>query len=88
MIIQEKGRIQKNIELPPVGRWGKFRRWLGIYNREEKEVKEYAKRVKQLALQVAQGKTILTSRPDWLRKPEFDQIRSLQNKVKLKTKRR
>lgn len=76
--------------LTPVGFWGLVRRAFGFFTDEEKEVLNYARRVKRLGLSIAKGHTILQGRPEWLRQADYQKMRALQKNVtekKLRGKR-
>lgn len=74
------GKTEK-LGLPPTGKLGVFRRWLGIYSKEEREVLDYARKLKKTAMQIALGQLILTSRPEWMRYEDWVEARKLQNKL-------
>lgn len=74
------GKTEK-LGLPPTGKLGVFRRWLGIYSKEEREVLDYARKLKKTAMQIALGQLILTSRPKWMRHEDWVEARKLQNKL-------
>lgn len=78
---------KSNLELPEVGKWGKFRRWLGFYSRDEKEIRDYAKKIKQYMKGIADGSVILTSRPKWMREEDCRAIRKFQTKIERKNRK-
>lgn len=71
----------ENLGLPPTGKLGVFRRWLGIYSKEEREVLDYARKLKKTTLQIARGQLSLLSRPEWMRYEDWVKVRKLQNKL-------
>lgn len=72
----------KEIEaLVPVGFWGKVRRAFGIFTKDEKEVLRYARKVHDLGIRIAKGRTVLVTRPEWLRQEDYRSLQSLQKKV-------
>ena len=72
----------KEIEaLTPVGFWGRLRRILGIFTRDEREVLRYARRIRGVAISIRQGKTILGVRPDWMRHEDFKSLQRLQKNI-------
>ena len=60
---------------------GVFRRWLGIYSKEEREVLDYARKLKKTTVQIARGQQSLLSRPEWMRHEDWVEVRKLQNKL-------
>ena len=60
---------------------GVFRRWLGIYSKEEREVLDYARKLKKTTMQIARGQLTLFSRPEWMRHEDWVEVRKLQNKL-------
>lgn len=60
---------------------GVFRRWLGIYSKEEREVLDYARKLKKTTMQIARGQLALLSRPEWMRHKDWVEVRKLQNKL-------
>ena len=58
-----------------------FRRWLGIYSKEEREVLDYARKLKKTTMQIARGQLTLLSRPEWMRHEDWVEVRKLQNKL-------
>lgn len=73
---------------PHVSKWTIFRRWLGIYTVDEREVLEYAKRTKTESILVLTGQKILTSRPDWMRYEDYKKLQGLQKQAERKRRRR
>jgi hypothetical protein len=76
--------IMKKIEklgLSPTGKFGVIRRWLGIYSKEEREVLDYARKLKKTTMQIARGQLTLLSRPYWMRHEDWREVRKLQNKL-------
>lgn len=73
---------------PAKSAWQTFRRWLGIYTRDEKEVINYSRRLKAETLAVAMRQKVVASRPDWMRYEDYQKLRALQNKVERKNPRR
>ena len=72
----------KEIEaLAPAGFWGRTRRAFGIFTKEEKEGLRYARKVHALGVRIAKGKTVLVTRPGWLRQEDYRSLRNLQKKV-------
>lgn len=77
-LIMEK---TEKLGLPPTGKFGVFRRWLGIYSKEEREVLDYARKLKKTTMQIARGQLSLLSRPEWMRYEDWVKVRKLQNKL-------
>ena len=71
----------EKLGLPPTGKIGVFRRWLGIYSKEEREVLDYARKLKKTTMQIARGQLTLLSRPKWMRHEDWVEVRKLQNKL-------
>lgn len=74
----------EKLGLPPTGKLGEFRRWLGIYSKEEREVLDYARKLNELkktTMQIARGQLTLLSRPEWMRHEDWVEVRKLQNKL-------
>ena len=71
----------EKLGLPPTGKIGVFRRWLGIYSKEEREVLDYARKLKKTTMQIARGQLTLLSRPKWMRHEDWREVRKLQNKL-------
>ena len=71
----------EKLGLPPTGKIGVFRRWLGIYSKEEREVLDYARKLKKTTMQIARGQLTLLSRPEWMRHEDWVEVRKLQNKL-------
>ena len=71
----------EKLGLPPTGKLGVFRRWLGIYSRDEWEVLGYARKLKMTTMQIARGQLTLLSRPDWMRYEDWREVRKLQTKL-------
>ena len=71
----------EKLGLPPTGKLGVFRRWLGIYSKEEREVLDYARKLKKTTMQIARGQLTLLSRPEWMRHEDWVEVRKLQNKL-------
>lgn len=71
----------EKLGLPPTGKLGVIRRWLGIYSKEEREVLDYARKLKKTAMQIARGQLALLSRPDWMRYEGWREVRKLQTKI-------
>ena len=71
----------EKLGLPPTGKLGVFRRWLGIYSKEEREVLDYARKLKKTTMQIARGQLTLLSRPKWMRHEDWGEVRKLQNKL-------
>jgi hypothetical protein len=71
----------EKLGLPPTGKLGVFRRWLGIYSKEEREVLDYARKLKKTTMQIARGQLTLFSRPGWMRHEDWVEVRKLQNKL-------
>ena len=71
----------EKLGLPPTGKLGVFRRWLGIYSKEEREVLDYARKLKKTTMQIARGQQSLLSRPYWMRHEDWVEVRKLQNKL-------
>ena len=67
--------------LPPTGKIGVFRRWLGIYSKEEREVLDCARKLKKITMQIARGQQSLLSRPYWMRHEDWVEVRKLQTKL-------
>lgn len=81
--------VKPEIGLSPTkNAWQTFRRWLGIYTSEEKEVIAYSRRIKAETIAVAMRQKVVTSRPDWMRYEDYQKLRALQNKVERKKPRR
>ena len=78
LFIMEK---TEKLGLPPTGKIGVFRRWLGIYSKEEREVLDYARKLKKTTMQIARGQLTLLSRPYWMRHEDWVEVRKLQNKL-------
>ena len=78
LFIMEK---TEKLGLPPTGKLGVFRRWLGIYSKEEREVLDYARKLKKTTMQIARGQLTLLSRPEWMRHEDWVEVRKLQNKL-------
>ena len=78
LFIMEK---TEKLGLPPTGKLGVFRRWLGIYSKEEREVLDYARKLKKTTMQIARGQLTLLSRPKWMRHEDWVEVRKLQNKL-------
>ena len=74
----------EKLGLPPTGKLGVFRRWLGIYSKEERD---YARKLKKTTMQIARDQLTLLSRPEWMRHEDWVEVRKLQNK-KLERMRR
>lgn len=60
---------------------GVFRRWLGIYSKEEREVLDYARKLKKTTMRIARGQQSLLSRPEWMRHEDWVEVRKLQTKL-------
>ena len=71
----------EKLGLPPTGKIGVFRRWLGIYSKEEREVLDYARKLKKTTMQIARGQLTLLSRPEWMRHEDWVEVRKLQTKL-------
>ena len=71
----------EKLGLPPTGKLGVFRRWLGIYSKEEREVLDYARKLKKTTMRIARGQQSLLSRPEWMRHEDWVEVRKLQNKL-------
>lgn len=71
----------EKLGLPPTGKLGVFRRWLGIYSKEEREVLDYARKLKKTTMQIARGQLTLLSRPEWMRHEDWVEVRKLQTKL-------
>ena len=71
----------EKLGLPPTGKLGGFRRWLGIYSKEEREVLDYARKLKKITMRIARGQLTLSSRPEWMRHEDWVEVRKLQNKL-------
>ena len=71
----------EKLGLPPTGKIGVFRRWLGIYSKEEREVLDYARKLKKTTMQIARGQQSLLSRPYWMRHEDWVEVRKLQTKL-------
>ena len=71
----------RNWGYPPTGKLGVFRRWLGIYSKEEREVLDYARKLKKITMRIARGQLTLFSRPEWMRHEDWVEVRKLQNKL-------
>ena len=71
----------EKLGLPPTGKIGVIRRWLGIYSKEEREVLDYARKLKKTTMQIARGQQSLLSRPDWMRYEDWREVRKLQTKL-------
>lgn len=71
----------EKLGLSPTGKLGVIRRWLGIYSKEEREVLDYARKLKKTAMQIARGQQSLLSRPDWMRYEDWREVRKLQTKI-------
>lgn len=71
----------EKLGLPPTGKLGVIRRWLGIYSKKEREVLDYARKLKTTAMQIARGRLTLLSRPDWMRYEDWREVRKLQTKL-------
>ena len=71
----------EKLGLPPTGKIGVFRRWLGIYSKEEREVLDYARKLKKITMQIARGQQSLLSRPYWMRHEDWVEVRKLQTKL-------
>ena len=69
----------EKLGLPPTGKLGVIRRWLGIYSKEEREVLDYARKLKTTT--IAQGQLTLLSCPDWMRYEDWREVRKLQTKL-------
>lgn len=81
-IKRAEAEVKPQDGLAPVdSAWQKFRRWLGIYTREEKEVMGYAQRIKQETIAVVSRQKVVTGRPDWMRYEDYQKLCALQNKV-------
>lgn len=78
LFIMEK---TEKLGLPPTGKLGVFRRWLGIYSKEEREVLDYARKLKKTTMQIARGQQSLLSRPEWMRHEDWVEVRKLQTKL-------
>ena len=78
LFIMEK---TEKLGLPPTGKIGVFRRWLGIYSKEEREVLDYARKLKKTTMQIARGQQSLLSRPHWMRHEDWVEVRKLQTKL-------
>lgn len=71
----------EKLGLPPTGKLGVIRRWLGIYSKEEREVLDYTRKLKKTTMQIARGRLTLLSRPDWMRYEDWREVRKLQTKL-------
>jgi hypothetical protein len=71
----------EKLGLPPTGKIGVIRRWLGIYSKEEREVLDYARKLKKTTMQIARGQQSLLSRPYWMRHEDWVEVRKLQTKL-------
>ena len=71
----------EKLGLPPTGKLGVIRRWFGIYSKEEREVLDYARKLKETTMQIARGQLTLSSRPYWMRYEDWREVRRLQNKL-------
>jgi hypothetical protein len=71
----------EKLGLFPTGKFGVIRRWLGIYSKEEREVLDYARKLKKTTMQIARGQLTLLSRPYWMRHEDWVEVRKLQNKL-------
>ena len=75
----------EKLGLPPTGKLGVLRRWLGrwlgIYSKGEREVLDYARKLKKTTMQIARGQLTLLSRPEWMRHEDWVEVRKLQNKL-------
>ena len=85
LFIMEKteklGVSRRWLGLPPTGKLGVFRRWLGIYSKEERDVLDYARKLKKTTMRIARGQLTLSSRPEWMRHEDWVEVRKLQNKL-------
>ena len=70
----------EKLGLPPTGKIGVFRRWLGIYSKEEREVLDYARKLKKTTMQIARGQQSLLSRPYWMRHEDWIEVRKLERR--------
>jgi hypothetical protein len=61
---------------------GVFRRWLGIYSKEEREVLDYARKLKKTTMQIARGQLTLSSRPGWMRHEDWVEVRKLERRCR------
>ena len=71
----------EKLGLPPTGKLGVIRRWFGIYSKEEREVLDYSRKLKETTMQIARGQQSLRSRPEWMRHEDWREVRRLQNKL-------
>ena len=71
----------EKLGLPPTGKLGAFRRWLGIYSKEEQEVLDYTRKLKKATMRIARGQQSLLSRPEWMRHEDWVEVRKLQTKL-------
>ena len=71
----------EKLGLPPTGKLGVIRRWFGIYSKEEREVLDYSRKLKETTMRIARGQQNLLSRPDWMRYEDWREVRKLQNKL-------
>ena len=78
LFIMEK---TEKLGLLPTGKIGVFRRWLGIYSKEERKVLGYARKLKKTTMQIARGQLTLLSRPYWMRHEDWVEVRKLQTKL-------
>lgn len=73
--------------LESTGFWGEFRRWLGFYTKDEREVIAYSKKLKRYAFGIRDGKERLTRRPEWMRHEDYREMRKLQQRFEKRRRR-
>lgn len=72
--------IPNALGLRPVKGFAIFRRWVGIYTQQEREVIEYNRRIKEEAIAITKGKGIAV-RPSWMRIEDFRDLRKFAQRV-------
>lgn len=78
--------IPNTLGLQPVKGFAVFRRWIGIYTQQEKEVIAYTDRIKEEAISITKGKSLII-RPQWMRIEDFRELRKLYNRIQKNRKK-
>lgn len=75
---------ERRILRQDVSIWRKFKRWCGFFTEKERAALIYARMLKIQAYEIATRKTIMTSRPEWMREKDYAALRKLQLKAERK----
>ncbi len=81
-------RVPDTFALPDTNRIGMLRRWLGIYNKQEREILYYAKAVRRETVAVLTGqKHMPLRRPEWMHFEDYARLRKFANKAQQKRRK-